>query len=345
MKKNRSTRNVIFRIIFTLLGLAALVHIVSRYGIAQIVTEFKESGWAMVFLALTFIPTLVCYSISWLLATDHKKMNMSFMRKIVIFSQYTAMSISWNNLTPFLKVGGEPLKYLMLSRHLTRGDAISSTVNYNIIHLISTGLSFIIAAVILTFGYGFNAIVAYSLLAFCLVFAVFLYGIYRVMHSDFSSILKKTRSRRIKVIFINLQIGLRRLLFFYQKKPKAFVLSLFVDLFARFIEGITFYFGFLLLKNPISLLSSSLLDVGRTFIDTLFFFIPYQMGSREEGVRFFMEKILLINSSGFLTVVLFYRFVEIFWIVAGFSLWASSKSSVTEVRVKSAQLGERTFET
>jgi hypothetical protein len=120
---------------------------------------------------------------------------------------------------------------------------------------------------------------------------------------------------------------------FYKNNPRVFFLSLFFDIIARFIEGLSFYFGFYLIKHPISLLSSSLLDVGRTFVDTIFFFVPYQIGTREEGVHFFMEKILAVDSKGFLTAVFLYRFIEIFWILIGYIIWVSTKRSSKEARV------------
>jgi hypothetical protein len=97
------------------------------------------------------------------------------------------------------------------------------------------------------------------------------------------------------------------------------------DVVARFTEGLTFYYSFKLIKHPINIISASLLDVGRTFIDTVFFFVPFQVGAREEGVNIFMNKILLISSSGFLTAVFLYRFVEIIWVFFGYIIWINEK--------------------
>lgn len=335
MKPEKKIRRNVFRFIFTAIGLASLVHIIKNYGPSLILEEIKRSGPVLVFLTLTFIPTLVCYAISWMLATDHQKMdkNLSLVKKIILFSNYTLMSIAWNNLTPFLKVGGEPLKFMMLERHLPRSEALASTINYNIIHLVATAFSFIICAFFLVLFYDLTAEVLYYALAFGGLCFLLTYGSYQFLHSRFLHSFKQFRFRIIKTIVINVKVGLRRIVYFYKKKPEAFVFSLLVDLVARFIEGLTFYFGFSLIKHPISFLSASIIDVGRTFVDTIFFFIPYQIGSREEGVHFLMEKLMLIDSKGFLTVVLFYRFVEIFWIVAGYFLWVSSKSSSREVKL------------
>jgi hypothetical protein len=99
------------------------------------------------------------------------------------------------------------------------------------------------------------------------------------------------------------------------------IASIFFDTLARFIEGLTFYLAFHYISHHIPFLVATMLDVGRTFIDTFFFFIPYQIGAREEGVRFFMENVFNISSAGFVTVVLLYRVVEIFWIIIGYLIW------------------------
>lgn len=335
MKNKKKIYGVIVKIVLTLVGLLSLIHIVKNYGIQLVWQEVNRSGAMLLLLALTFVPTLLCYSFAWLLATRHQRMKdgLPILRKSILFFKYTIISVSWNNLTPFLKIGGEPLKYMMLLRHMSRRDAVASTINYNVIHLLATGISFIVCALLLIFFYSLPEVTFYWAIAFVVLFPLMIYVGYRIFHSTLIYSFRKLQFRFVKVFVINYKIGMRRLLFFYQENPKAFFLSLLIDLAARFIEGVTFYFGFLLIQHPVSLFSSAILDVGRTFVDTVFFFIPYQIGSREEGVRFFMEKILVIDSKGFLTVVLFYRFVEVFWIAIGYILWVNDKSPSNEVRV------------
>jgi hypothetical protein len=322
------------KIIFSLIGIYSFVRIIQGYGIKLIKDEIQHSGIFLVFLILTFVPTLFCYALSWLLATNHHQMknNLSFVKKVKLFAKFTVVSIAWNNLTPFLKVGGEPLKYLMLSRHLSKKDAINSTINYNIIHLLSTVLSFVIAAIILNVFYTVPAVVSYYSIGFIAACFSLVYLVFRLVRADYTYIENVFRWHFFRVIVINSKLVIKRLIHFYKKHPKDFFLSLFFDTLARFIEGMTFYFGFLLIKHPVSALTASFLDIARTFVDTLFFFIPYQVGTREEGVRFFMQNVLSIDASGFLTAVLFYRLVEIVWIFIGYSVWVSmGRSSSDEI--------------
>ncbi|MBC7537341.1 MAG: flippase-like domain-containing protein [Bacteriovorax sp.] len=333
--KNKKINSIIFRIIFSLVGLFSLLKIIKKYGFTNLVEEVNQTGFLLVLLALTFIPTLICYAVSWMLASDHQRMfqESSIFKKISIFTKITVVSIAWNNLTPFLKVGGEPLKYLMLSKYLPKSDALASTINYNIIHLLATGVSFVVTSIVLVLFYQMPNEVRYYLLGFAFVFSISLYLLIWILRVKFVYIAFTFRYRILRVIIVNIKVAFRRLLKFYNKSPGIFCSSLIIDIIARFIEGLTFYFGFYLIKHQISFLSSSLLDVGRTFVDNIFFFVPYQIGTREEGVRFFMEKILFVDSKGFLSAVFLYRFVEITWIFIGYIIWVSTKSSSKELSV------------
>ena len=79
----------------------------------------------------------------------------------------TMISIAWNNLTPFFKVGGEPVKYFMLSKHIPKRFALASTINYNIIHVLATFAAFIISAFLIPFFFNVTSVVALS----CFIFA------------------------------------------------------------------------------------------------------------------------------------------------------------------------------
>lgn len=326
---NKKKYSVFLRLLFVAIGFISLVKMIKHYGLHNLTREIEQTRFLLFILVLTFIPTLTCYSLSWLLATDHKQMdNVSSLKKMFLFIKFTIISVAWNNLTPFIKVGGEPLKYFMLLKYLPGKTALSSTINYNIIHFMATILSFFITALTIMIFYQMSDAVHYSLIGITLIFALIFYMGYWLNRADF---FKKNLHRWVKKALVVCKTILRQLVRFYQENPKRFYLSLTLDTSARFFEGLTFYTGFLIIKYPIKFLSSVLLDVGRTFIDTVFFFIPYQLGSREQGVHFFMEKILMINSSGFLTAVFLYRFVEIFWIFMGYLFWASSNNSSKEV--------------
>ncbi|MEI8346447.1 MAG: lysylphosphatidylglycerol synthase domain-containing protein [Pseudomonadota bacterium] len=334
------------KFIFTLLGVAALGYLVYQYGPGSLVRDLRTAGWFSLVLVLTFIPTLICYAWAWLLCSDLPGPGGKALvngKRTLIFTKMMAISIAWNNLTPFLKVGGEPAKVLMLKKYLGFSKALESTIIYNLIHALATLGSFILAASLLLLFYPLNPgirflaiiiILAGIAIGFFALFLPYLWHKWMIKTSLSLPITHKNGWRKfnwIRRTLIGLIWTVRKTFFYYKKHPYRLGVAFGLEIFARFIEGLTFYCAFYLLNHPISLVASALLDVGRTLVDTLFFFIPYQVGSREQGVLFFLENILGYSSAGYLTATFLYRFVEIVWVVIGYAFWTRSKRATTSL--------------
>ncbi len=321
MKKDQ-----LLKLFFTLLGVLGLFIIIKDYGIDQIYQDLKHTGPNIIWIILSFIPVVYCYGLSWQLVSNYKKFNQSFIKNSIYFTLYAIISIAWNNLTPFLKIGGEPVKYMLLKRHLSHHDALSSTVNYNLIHILSTLLSLIIFAFLVPLLFSSNSnfifLIIGATISFILITTIILaINLTKMRKKAPRFLVGFLEKRKTRIILFIIKRSIRRLHFYYKKDPLKVILSIFFDTIARFIEGLTFYLSFAFIAHKIPFLVAMMLDVGRTFIDTFFFFIPYQIGAREEGIRFFMENIFHVSSTGFVTVVLLYRMVEIFWILIGYSAW------------------------
>jgi len=298
----------VIQLFLIILGLLSLLFIIDSYGFDVLIKEFKTSGFQILWLSLTFIPTLFLYGISWLLMTsiDYKTRS-DYIKWSWRFFLFSMISISWNNLTPFLKIGGEPVKYMLLSRFLSRKTALQSTVSYNLVHILATLLAFIIAACVTLIFYEVNFAKSLMIITFISLTVLMLF------------IWKLTNHSIWKFPTVHI-----------------FILSLITDTMARFIEGLTFYFAFKIINQHVSIIVCALLDVFRTFVDTLLFFIPYQLGGREAGIKLAMIDIYHLNDVSFLWPSMSYRFVEIIWIVVGYIYWIKWSSSSKSSTVSSA---------
>ncbi len=314
------------KLFFTVIGLVGLSLIIRNYGVDQIVKDINSIGFNIIWILLSFIPVVFCYGLSWQLVTNYQKFNHSFLYNSPLFTIYAIISIAWNNLTPFLKIGGEPVKYMLLKRHLSHTDALNSTINYNIIHIISTLLSLMIFSFLTPLLFqGKSSIFFISIgSSIALILSIIIYlaiNLSKMKNSAPLFLRQQLSKRKIRIVLFVVKRSIRKLYFHYQHDPQKVILAIFFDTLARFIEGLTFYLAFHYINHHIPFIVAMMLDIGRTFIDTFFFFIPYQIGAREEGIRFFMENVFNISSIGFVTVVLLYRVVEIFWICCGYIMW------------------------
>ncbi len=315
--------------IFIVLGALALIYLMWDYGFMQLWEDIQTAGWWSVLLVLTFIPTLICYALAWSLLTEWEKPWAP--KNLWRMTRMMAASIAWNNLTPFLKVGGEPAKVYMLGAYIGRRKALMSTLVYNLIHLLATLASFIIVAFALPLLYPVSDFGRWL----CLGFG-FLGLLVSLLIVFFPTFWRRVLSHRFDALFIrfNLNKGLIRFRWVTRKSSQFFhrhqgrvIGAFFFELFARFIEGLTFFLAFMLLENPISMLTSCFLEVGRSLADTLFFFVPYQVGSREQGVQLLLKEVFNHGTHGFLAAVFMYRFVEIAWVFIGYIFWVRSRSS------------------
>ena len=317
-------KKTLFKIIFSLFGAYALYALIQSYGWEAFQNDLALLGWNLPLLCLTFIPTLFCYSLAWIWIT--RPFEYSTIGKLLLFNKIMVISIAWNNLTPFFKIGGEPLKVLLLEKYVGRKEALRSVAVYNIIHILGTVGALVLAAVIIPIVFDTKSVVTWG----CIISAALGIGFFYVL---------LRRPTRVGVWFSRVRISFFRIPRFwaswllhksrrsYRSNPKWFFAAVWIEIVARFAEGITFYFAFKIIERPIGLATSGLLEVARMLIDNIFFFIPYQVGSREAGLLFFLEKIFGVSALGYLAASMFYRLVELVWIVIGYIFWITSGNS------------------
>jgi hypothetical protein len=240
----------------------------------------------------------------------------------------SAASIAWNNLTPFLKVGGEPAKVFMLSPLVGQDRALRSVIIYNMIHLLGTLTAFVIAAMLIPLVFDLPSIQRSLCFTVAGIGVLGLMLMLKLPSVGGSRTSAAEESGRMARAIQWLRQSLAEVASFYRDFTLRTFVAALLETAARFFEGLTFFVAFLFLKKPIALGVAALLDVGRTLLDTVFFFVPFQLGSREGSVLFLMQNLFGIPSDGYLTAVLMYRLVEIIWIAFGYSFWIQMGGSV-----------------
>lgn len=313
---------MIWKALFSLLGLASLAYILQGYGFARLAGDISGLGWWSLPLALSFFPVVFCYALAWLLITP----GWSLARLPTLVS-YSVISVAWNNLSPFVKFLGEPVRLILLERHMPRLEAARSVVLYNLVHTMGTLFSFFLGAVLLLTLFELSPGLRSGLIV--LLFAAPLLGfglllLPRLRHLFGSR--RRPRGRLLVVAFW-LRWALRKCEAFSRRHPARFWAAVGLEVAARFVEGATFYVGFLALGTVVPALTCALLDVGRALVDNVFFFVPYQVGSREGGLLLLAEHAVQVNKEAAVSAAVFYRLVEILWMGIGYMLWIRLGSS------------------
>lgn len=311
---------MIWKVLFSVLGLGSFLIILNGYGFFRIGEDILRLGWWAVPLAVSFFPVVLCYSLAWLLVTPELKL-----KHLWVLTRLTIVSVAWNNLSPFVKVLGEPVRVRMLSRWLDSKASARSMVLFNIAHAMGTLFSFFLAALIMLVFYpvsqGFH--LAFVAMVFATPLAMF--GLY-FLPSLVKRVLGRSAKRnRLVVAGFWIRWAFSKIRIFSRRYPARFWGAVCFEMLARFVEGLTFYVSFRALGISVSAAACALLDVGRALADNMFFFIPYQVGSREGGTLLLAEHALKIGTEGVVVAVLFYRLVEILWTGFGYLLWINEE--------------------
>ncbi len=314
---------MIWKVLFSLLGAGSFYFILSEYGFGKIAADLSSLGWWSIPLALSFAPVAFLYGLAWFLVTPSLPLG-----RLPGMLRLSTISLGWNNLSPFMKVLGEPVRVLLMEAYIPRKAALESAILYNLVHILGTLIAFIVGALLILAVYPVSDTIRYGFLGIMVVASLLLVGTYNLPRLG----RRMGRRRGAKPTFFQkarfwLRWSFSRMRLFSERYPARFWSAVFVEVLVRFVEGITFYVAFRALGEPVSVLAASLLDVGRALLDNTFFFIPYQVGSREGGILVLSRHVLNIGEASVVSALVFYRLVEILWTGIGYALWIQSGSS------------------
>ncbi len=300
---------------FGLAGVCCFILVLGNYGFTQLLENILTLGWWSLPLALSWAPVVICYALAWQLITPEFKS-----RHFGILFRLSIISVAWNNLSPFVKVLGEPVRLMMLRRWMNPKSAAKSMVLYNIVHVMGTLLAFFFGAIALLIFFPLREDLRTGLLALTVISPLLAIALFYLPHWVRGR--GKTAHRnKLVVAGFWLRWSFSKIRIFSNKHPARFWFSVLLEVAARFIEGLTFYVAFLALNTPVGIWESAILDVGRALLDNVFFFIPYQVGSREGGIVLLAEYAFHISPAAAVSGAVMYRLVEILWMGVGYLLW------------------------
>ena len=285
-----------------LLGSTIFFWVLSNFGFASVAAVLAGAGKAssliFLFYSLMCLPDVAAWKFSFSGELSHR---VRFWR--LYFIRLAGEAI--NNITPFIDIGGEPLKAHLSQRYfgIPAAGAVSSTVVARTSLLISEAV-FLLIGVALSFilipmGSRYRAALVGACSGVCFIFILFLFLQQRGW-------LKK----------INPEIAR-----YYADHSERFWTAVPLNTLGWILGGIETYLFCRILGVDISVLEAVMLEALLQLIRTGSFFIPGNLGVQEGGLAF------LIGQMGFQPVLgvglsLLKRFRQIVWTGLGFLVWA-----------------------
>ncbi len=308
------------QIILFCIGAIALAILVARSDPAQLVADVRQAGWAVPAIVSVYGVVYVLNAIAWQL-TMIEQPRLKFERAYTI----SIAAFAINYLTPFASIGGEPYKIVAASQWMGARNATASALNFRLVHMQAHILIFLTGVVLAFFwlprsaaGLPLLGIMAAVLVLFTvLLFALHREGMLERMF-DFlgrvpllDRLMRKLEPRRAALVEVD-----RQLIAFYKAYPKRYYGSLVAEYAARVFSMLEFFIIARAMGTPVSFGAAFLIGSFSSLVVNLFFFMPFNVGSKEGGLFMIFAALGLPARLGVAAAVLS-RLREISWIAIG----------------------------
>lgn len=306
-----------------LVSSAAFCYLVWDYGIDNIVRNVERTG-------LWFIPIVLLWGIVYLFnALAWFIILRDNTTRVALGDIYrlTVSGFAINYVTPFINLGGEPYRVLSLRPLVGLHRAVSSVILYNMVRMLSHFFFWIacvfVALVVLPFSFALVGTLSVVFILVSLLIAFFYArhrkGIFRsLIHMSARSRLLRPLSRRLErngAALLEIDAQITEL---YRDHRRSFYQALCCEFMARLIASFEFYFILQAIGSGLSVVHAFLINGGSSLILNLFFFVPFELGTREGGLYLIMQGIGITSGIG-IFMGLINRVRELFWILIGFA--------------------------
>ncbi len=311
------------QVIFFLVGAVALTVLILRSDPHQLWSDVRSAGWAVPRIVGVYAVVYFLNTIAWRL-TMIEQPRLSFPRAYVINVSAFAM----NYMTPFASIGGEPYKIIAASQWMGTRNATASALNYRLVHMQAHLLVFL-TGVALAFALLPRGAIATPLLVVMAVVLLVLTALLLAVHRegvmeklfDFAKRVPPLNrvARRLEPRRAALREVDRQLIAFHSGSPARYYGALAFEYGSRVFSMLEFYFIARAVQHPVSFGTAFLIGGFSSLVVNLFFFLPFNVGSKEGGLYFIFATLGLPARLGVAAAVLS-RLRELSWIFIGLFL-------------------------
>jgi hypothetical protein len=311
------------QLLFFAAGAVALTVLVVRAGPRQLLADVEEAGWAVPAIVGVYGVVYTLNTIAWRL-TMIEKPRLPFMRAWVV----NVAAFSINYLTPFASIGGEPFKIVAASQWMGARNGAASVLNYRLVHMQAHILVFLTGVILAFFLLPAGTIATSLLIVLTLVLLVIgalLLAVHRegVIERLFdlagripllSSFAIRLEPRRSALMEVD-----RQLIAFHRSSPMRYYGALIMEYSARVLSMLEFFIIARGVGHPVSFGTAFLIGGFSSLVVNLFFFMPFNVGSKEGGLAVIFAALGLPSRLGVAAAVVS-RLRELSWIGIGLLL-------------------------
>ncbi|WP_428667409.1 lysylphosphatidylglycerol synthase transmembrane domain-containing protein [Runella sp.] len=318
----------LYKALFLALGVIFLGYMVHGMGIDVISTNIQKTGFWFIPIIGSWLVIYVLNAFAFKAIIEEPQLpasNLSF-RKVL---RLTITGYVINYITPFVALGGEPYRIMLLKPALGMRKATSSVLLYSLMHMFSHVL-FWLASIVLIVAYVPLSTVMLTGCGIMMVVGVLLgfwfIRVYKrgVTVSTFRLLEKIPFVKKKATAFFEekkdalYEIDEQIRILYAERKPR-FYTSLGLEFLARVVGCAEIYFTAQAIGLEMSVVQSLIVSSGSSLFANLIFFFPMQLGTREGGLALALQSIgLSANAGVFIGIVV--RIRELVWILIGLLL-------------------------
>jgi|GEM_PF-769816 len=327
-------------LLFFAAGAIALTVLIVRANPRQLAADVRDAGWTVPAIVAVYGVVYLINTIAWRL-TMIEPPRLSFGRAWMI----NVAAFAMNYLTPFASIGGEPFKIVAASQWMGTRNATASVLNYRLVHIQAHLLVFLTGVVLAffilptgTIATSVLVLMALTLLVLgALVLAVHREGVVERLF-DFAGNIPlvkrfthKLEPHRVALVEIDHQ-----LIAFHRSSPARYYGALTTEYAARVFSMFEFFIIARGIGHPVSFGTAFLIGGFSSLVVNLFFFMPFNVGSKEGGLYAIFAALGLPARLGIAAAVIS-RIRELTWILIGLLLvLASRRTTAKEARANPA---------
>ena len=318
------------QLVFFTAGLIALSVLIARSDPKQLVADVRDAGWAVPAIVLVYGIVYVFNTIAWKL-TMIEPPRLSFGRAWVV----NVAAFAINYLTPFASIGGEPFKIVAASQWMGTRNGTASVLNYRLVHMQAHILVFL-TGVALAFFLLPSGTIATPILLLMTVVLLIIGGLLLMVHREgaveklfdiagriplLDRLARKLESKRAGFVEID-----RQLIAFHRSSPKRYYGALLMEYIARVFSMFEFFIIARGVGHPVSFGTAFLIGGFSSLVVNMFFFMPFNVGSKEGGLYVIFSALGLPSRLGVAAAVIS-RIRELTWILIGLLLVLATRKS------------------
>jgi uncharacterized protein (TIRG00374 family) len=311
------------QILFFTLGVVALAVLIARSDPAQLLADVRQAGWAVPAVVSVYGFVYILNTIAWRL-TMIEEPKLSYQKAYSI----NVAAFAINYLTPFASIGGEPYKIVAASQWMGVQNATASALNYRLVHMQAHALIFL-TGVALAFIWLPRSAIGLPILILMTVVLVGLNVLLFALHREgiverlfdvvgrvplLRRLAAKLEPKRAAIVEVD-----RQLIAFHSEHTARYYGSLAAEYAARVFSMLEFYIIARAMGTPVSFGTAFLIGGFSSLVVNLFFFMPFNIGSKEGGLFMIFAALGLPPRLGVAAAVLS-RLREISWIAIGLLL-------------------------